>query len=420
MLAQRKILCQKGINSTGVLPGIELLIFHGTDVLFLWYPIVSFASLVLNGIMLKRSSRRFLSLIAFASPLLLVSICIGETLRIGYIGAQTGDAAAIGSEIARTLAVAVSEINSAGGINGQQVELVVEDDGYQITRAISAYEKLKSSINSRVIFMTTYGALFALGKRPEKDQIVVVDTLDCNDALVRISKMHSCVATRTESIGETFLSRIEKRGGGSVAVLYEEEAWFNFIVSTLRARYGSDLLEIPAPVQAADYRAEVLKLKAKGVKHIVFLGNDSMGRAMEQARGIGISANFYSIASVMSPGFQALAGKALEGTVVSNWVIPRNKQYQKFASRFTSLHDRPIQLEFVAGPTADAASLVFAALKTIGAEKRAMNAENLRQAMTEHQSFEGISGTIKMDPDGAVRTVREVAYVYKNGDLVLD
>lgn len=345
--------------------------------------------------------------------------CPAEPLRIGYIGALSGDAAAIGSEIAKSLEVSVAALNEIGGINGRSVELVVDDDGYQISRALTAYEKMKNSISSRVIFMSTYGALFALGKRPEKDGIVIVDTLDCNDDLVKVSAMHTCVASRTESIGENFVRSTRENGGGLVGLLYEEEAWFNFIVSTMRKGLRSDLVEAVAPVQATDYRAELTRLKGRNVKHIVFLGNDSMGRAMSQARELGISAPYYSIASVMSPGFQKLAGAALEGTIVSNWYAPRNVHFRYFAGIFQIKHNQPVQLEFVAGPSADAVRLVADTLSKVLLIEDPPSAASIRRELPLQLPFEGVSGTIKMDSDGAVRTILETLFRYHDGTLLI-
>lgn len=334
-----------------------------------------------------------------------------ETLKIGYIGALTGDSAMIGNEIVRSLQTSIAQLNRSGGINGDKLELVVEDDGYVVARSLTAYERLKSVVNSRVIFMSTYGGLFALGKRPETDGIVIVDTLDCNDALVKTSTMHTCVATRTESIGEAFLERIASQGGGRVGVLYEEEAWFNFIVNTLRSGLKEQLVEIVVPVSAADYRAEVLKLKASGVQHVVFLGNDSMGRAFDEARRIGIKAPFYSIASVTSPGFRRLAGDSLEGTYVSNWLIPRNSEHKKFSEEFKALHGADITLDFVVGPTHDAMMLVANALRG------SREPTEIRRALSSQEAFAGISGEIKMDLDGAVRSIREQLFVLRSGEL---
>lgn len=362
---------------------------------------------------------RALQIIILLQALLIFTANIrADSLRIGYIGALSGDAAAIGSEIARTLQLSVNNWNANASADLPKLELIIEDDGYQVTKAISAYEKLKQQVNSRVIFMTTYGAMFALGKRPEQDQIVIVDTLDCNDSLAKISNMHTCVATRTESIADVFLNSARKNAGGALGILYEEEAWFNFIVAALRKNYRDGVIEVTAPVQATDYRTELLKLKSKDVKHLVFLGNDSMGRAMAQARAIGIKAQFYSIAGVMSPGFQALAGPSLEGTIVSNWLIPKSDLAQNFAKQYLAEFKKPVQLEFVAGPSLDAAKLVFEVLHTQFLKSKIISAQEIRHALSAQPPFLGVSGMIKMDADGAVRSIRETEYRYLDGKLV--
>lgn len=344
--------------------------------------------------------------------------CLAQNLKIGYIGSLSGDAAIIGTEIVKVLEVSIDQINHAGGINGRKLELVAEDDGYEVRRTLTAYERLKSSINSKVIFMSTYGGLFALGKRAERDGIVLVDSLDCNDDLVKTSQMHTCVATRTESIGEAFLKRIYDDGGGKVGVLFEQEAWFNFIVNTLRQSLGAQLVEVVAPLKAGDYRAELLKLKSEKVNHIVFLGNDSMGRALNQARSFGIEVPFYSIASVMSPGFGELAGKSLNGTLVSNWLIPRNEIFSGFSERYKARHGQGIVLEFVAGPTYDATTLVFNTLRRLHTTNHEVSGVQIRNGMVDEAEFLGMSGKIKMDKDGAVRSIRETLFRYEDGKLV--
>lgn len=348
----------------------------------------------------------------------LPSTCAAETLRIGYIGSLTGDAGAIGSEIANTLEVSIDEINQAGGINGRKLELVVEDDGYEVKRALTAYESIKNRVNSKVIFMSTYGGLFALGKRAENDRFTVVDTLDCNDDIVKISRMHTCVATRTESIGEAFAKHILTHGDGDVGVLYEQEAWFNFIVRNLKQQLGTRLIEVVAPVQAGDYRAEILKLKSSKVRQVIFLGNDSMGKAVARARDIDQQGQFYSIASVMSPGFGALAGKSLNGMLVTNWLIPRNAAFTQFNKRYNARFGKNITLEFVAGPTRDAATLVFNALRALPSSDANVSGVQVRNEMVNQAEFEGISGKIKMDQDGAVRTIRETLFRYEDGSLL--
>jgi ABC-type branched-subunit amino acid transport system substrate-binding protein len=137
-----------------------------------------------------------------------------------------------------------------------------------------------------------------------------------------------------------------------------------------------------------------------------------MGRAFAEARRIGIKAPFYSIASVTSPGFVQFAGHALEGTYVSNWLIPRNPLHAEYAAQFKALHGSDIVLDFVVGPTRDAVVLVSNALKT------SREAAEIRKALSSQPAFTGISGQIDMDSDGAVRSIQEKLFVYRSGKLV--
>lgn len=350
--------------------------------------------------------------------LAITSNCLAEPLRIGFIGALSGDSAVIGRGILQTLEHQVEEINNTGGIVGRQIELIVEDDGYNITRSRAAFEKVKDSINSQIIFLSTYGAAFVIAPRAKESGLLLIDTLDCNDELAKLSPALLCVATRTESIADVFITEIKSSGrGGKVGLVFESEAWFDFIVTRLRAALREDLIESLAPAQAFDYRANLLQLKRSGVKHIVFLGGDSMGRAMKQARELGMGAQFYSIAGVMSPGFRDLAGAALEGAIVSNWEAAQSPAAEKFRNSYAAKFGAPPQLEFVAGPTADAFKAVTAGLRAQLGGSQSIDTERLRKSVIENGPFAGVSGQIRFDSDGAVRSILERAYVYRSGKL---
>src|SRR5665213_711864 len=59
--------------------------------------------------------------------LMLLSACqssgsSSDTIKIGFIGPMTGDAAAVGADISKGAQMAVDEANAAGGINGKQLQ----------------------------------------------------------------------------------------------------------------------------------------------------------------------------------------------------------------------------------------------------------------------------------------------------------
>jgi len=60
-------------------------------------------------------------------------------IKIGVAEALTGNAAQYGVPIRKGFELAVSEINGSGGVNGQKIELVVEDEQGKKEEAIKNY-----------------------------------------------------------------------------------------------------------------------------------------------------------------------------------------------------------------------------------------------------------------------------------------
>jgi hypothetical protein len=68
----------------------------------------------------------------------------GAEILIGVAGPMTGTNAWFGEQMERAAALAVADINAAGGVLGQQVELTTVDDFCDPEQAIAAAKKLVS------------------------------------------------------------------------------------------------------------------------------------------------------------------------------------------------------------------------------------------------------------------------------------
>lgn len=64
------------------------------------------------------------------------------SIKVGFIGALSGDLASLGDEAKNSTLLAVKEINEAGGIDGRQVEVIFEDGKCSGPNAVSAVKKL--------------------------------------------------------------------------------------------------------------------------------------------------------------------------------------------------------------------------------------------------------------------------------------
>ena len=66
----------------------------------------------------------------------------GPTLKIGLQAPMTGDNAQYGEVMRKGVALAIDEINAAGGVNGLQLELVVGDDKATPAEAVSVVQRM--------------------------------------------------------------------------------------------------------------------------------------------------------------------------------------------------------------------------------------------------------------------------------------
>lgn len=88
-----------------------------------------------------------------------------EPIRIGFQAHRTGIGASYGRWYERTTNAAVKAINDAGGINGRQVEVIVEDDGTDPGRGAEVVGKFATQHKVDVAFGTLFSHV-VIGSAP--------------------------------------------------------------------------------------------------------------------------------------------------------------------------------------------------------------------------------------------------------------
>ncbi|MGE3308092.1 MAG: ABC transporter substrate-binding protein [Rhizobiaceae bacterium] len=86
-------------------------------------------------------------------------------IKIGFQAHRTGIGAAYGRWYEKTTAAAIKAINDAGGINGRQVEVVIEDDGTDPARGAEVVGKFATQHGCDVAFGTLFSHV-VMGSAP--------------------------------------------------------------------------------------------------------------------------------------------------------------------------------------------------------------------------------------------------------------
>ena len=117
------------------------------------------------------------SIAAFSIAALTLIGCNSKssTIKFGSIGPLSGPYAVYGGDCKNGIELAVNEINAAGGINGQQIELIAEDDEGAAEKSVSAYKKLVTKDGVKFLFGSlTSGCAIAISPLAQAQKVIQI------------------------------------------------------------------------------------------------------------------------------------------------------------------------------------------------------------------------------------------------------
>jgi branched-chain amino acid transport system substrate-binding protein len=328
-----------------------------------------------------------------------------DTIKIGVIYPLTGQAAAYGEDGRSACEIAQEEINSAGGIDGRQVEVVFEDSAGAPKGGVSAAQKLIEIDHVSAIVGPLFSSV-VLAVKPiaTENEVPIVAPLSSHpDIFAEQGYVFSLDASAAEVGYVEAKYWSEEKGQSRVATLYEmsdnplaqaqyfEEAWKDF---------GGTVLDSESFSQgSSDYRTQLTKFKASKPDFVWLRGAyPDVARIIRQMAELNFEVPLEADSQVMVPEFLEMVGPLVDGRltvvafgeVTSSESVKRKKAFEeKFRARFQN------DPQIVAYHTYDACQLLFASM-----EKAAVAAgKPLRDAMAG-TSFDGVSGSFKMQDNG--------------------
>ena len=95
-----------------------------------------------------RNRKFWAALVAMALCLTMMApVALADTIKIGGLAPLTGSLAAYGNGVKDGVDLYIEQLNAAGGINGNLVEILWEDEQGDVTQAINAFNKLVEQDN---------------------------------------------------------------------------------------------------------------------------------------------------------------------------------------------------------------------------------------------------------------------------------
>ena len=326
-----------------------------------------------------------------------------KPIKIGYLGSITGKHSDLGVAARDAAMLAIEQLNSQGGINNRQLELVVRDDTLDPKVAGRMAEELIKEGVVAIVGPVASSMSKAALPVVEKARIVMVSpTSSSNELSGKDDYFFRVMEPNSKFAGHLAESAL-KLGIKRLAVIYDtnNRPYTVDIFQIFREAFvkggGSITNEIAFDsTQKVSFEPLVKQLGLGKADGVMMLASsvDSIVIA-QQVRKEGSEVPILSGAcGIAQRDLLQLAGKSSEGMI---FTLPVNNQstapaYVRFKEAFTKRYNYPPT--FTAVLAYDATQLVLTSLK------KNADPQTLRQTIKSIPSFDGLQGPIKLDEFG--------------------
>ena len=246
-----------------------------------------------------------------------------DAITLGAFGPITGPAAYIGLAGRDGAAMAIKEINAAGGINGRKLEMIFEDDGHSPAKALGAVKKLVDEDKVFALFCVagSNGTIGTIDYVKEKGIVMYVSFASAPGVTWPFAKnLFRGGTTEVPRYGELYAEYlVDGLKAQKIGIISGREEYpkneGDALTKQLQKWY-----EI-APVKRAefnigdkDFTPQLLEMQQANPQVIAFFGNPAEAAiALRQARELGLAQPFFVGTNMVDQGLLTAAGPAAEG-----------------------------------------------------------------------------------------------------------
>lgn len=358
----------------------------------------------------------------FALALVLLATAVGYPARaevlIGVAGPMTGKDEWYGEQMQRGVDLALTDINAAGGLLGQQVRAIVVDDFCDPEQAVAAARKL---VGEGVVFVVGHycsGASIPASEVYEAAGVLQISPSSSNPLLTELGRANVFrVNGRDDTDGIIAGNYLADRWADKkIAILHDDTTYGRGLADLTRKQLNKRgiveaIYEAYVPGKS-DYSAEIARLQAADVA-VLYVGgyHTEVALMARTARDRGYSVQLVSAGDMATEDVDLIAGSAAEGILFTFFADPRrNVEAAQVVERFRAANFEP------EGYTLFSYGAVQAWVQAVG-KAGSLDLKSVIAALRSHQ-FDTVLGQIDFDDKGDLTDCSPIWYVWKGGKYV--
>ncbi|RWQ30366.1 branched-chain amino acid ABC transporter substrate-binding protein [Mesorhizobium sp.] len=261
-------------------------------------------------------------------------VAFAEDITFSVVGPMTGQLATIGDQFKQGAQAAADAINAAGGVDGRQIKLDVQDDQCDPKQAVSVANRIVANgvkfidghacSGSSIPASAVYAEAGAMMMSPASSNPELTDAA-AKSGWPTIMRLY----TRDDAQGAFIGPWIAKKyAGKKVVIMHDKSAYGQGVADAVKATMNqnglNEILYEGINAGEKDYSALVTKLKELKADVVYFGGyHPEAGLILRQSAEQDFKFQLIMPDSIATPEFWQVAGPAGEGTM---FVFPSDPQ----------------------------------------------------------------------------------------------
>lgn len=338
--------------------------------------------------------------VALISACLLFSVGAGaETIRLGAILPLTGPGALIGTQQMQGLQFAAEHANAKGGVHGNQIEIIFEDNQAKPDQSVLSFNKLTDLQKVPVVFTGYSGPTLAMAPLATRKKVLLVNAGAQADKLANASpyliNTLPTIGDEVRVLSKYLVSENKKKA----AVLFENDAagisGRDDYIKYFPQAGGSILAQEASQFGQTDYRPALLKLADSKPDVMLVAITAGLLQLAQEYKQLGL--NFTVAGTTFFADPATIADPSSNGFIHTQ---VRIEAPPELSSAFKAKYGA--DMDFFARQYYNAAEIVFTTMDKVLAAGKPVTGENLRTALFEIGHFQGL---IPMDFKSNTATV---------------
>jgi branched-chain amino acid transport system substrate-binding protein len=338
--------------------------------------------------------------------LILIVFCLGCTgnvvkdsrAKLGFIAPLTGPASDLGDQ-------ALKGVLLANELNGNEYEIIVEDEIISPKTALTVAEKLVYANKVKTIIgpFNSPGVL-GVGEFLNQNEVAFFHSSPGGlNTLARSGNygLEACGMVYQED--EILAKEIFKNGFKKLAIIYWQGEWATQHANGFKESFeklgGEIVFQESFSTEDHDHRTRLLKMQESSTEGVFFAAlNGQMVELLKQKKELGIELSSFGQFEVEDPSLILGAGSAANGLMYTHPIDNNvdNKERELFEEKFVLKYGH--EPKYYSYFLYDLYNLINLATQKCDFE----NSKCIVDYVRNTENYQGISGTINLETDGSL------------------